>query len=243
MPTAEQRADAVPAPSPRRRAEPATSSAGDRGERGERGGDPERRAERAGDGVGDGVHQLVARPGHGVVALGAALVELGGEVGHLTPRRLLDRRAQGPRHRQLVAQRQLGRPASSASRRASPARCRPPGSTTAPARSAPSPSTSPAWRAPIDTALARTAGPSAGTAAPSSTSWTRSNPAPQRANATAAIDRLRRRAAGPGRPARRPAAAAPPTATTGAGARPARAARRPCRAAAPLTSTALWIGL
>ena len=42
----------------------------------ERGGDHERRTERAGDGIGDGVHQLVAGPGHGVVALGAALVEL-----------------------------------------------------------------------------------------------------------------------------------------------------------------------
>ena len=36
-----------------------------------------------GDGVGHRVHQFVAGTGHRVVALGAAVVELGGEVGHL----------------------------------------------------------------------------------------------------------------------------------------------------------------
>ena len=48
------------------------------------------------------------------------------------------------------------------------------------------PSTRPACRAPIVTAPARTGGSPAGTAAPSSTSCTRSNPTPQIANAKAA---------------------------------------------------------
>ena len=85
------RARATPTPTvpTRRRAAGADRSlAGDeqgrdRGERGEQRGDPERRPERARHGVGHGVHQRVAGLGHLVVAFGAALVELAGEVGHL----------------------------------------------------------------------------------------------------------------------------------------------------------------
>ena len=188
------------------------------GQRGERGGDGERRPERPGDGVGHGVHQLVAGAGHRVVALGAALVELGGEIGHLPARRLLDRVAQRPRHRQLVAQRQFGRRASSASRRASPARCRPRGSTTAPARSAPGRARARRGGRRSTRRSARIAGPSAGTAAPSSTSCNEVEPGTAHGEGDGGHDRRRARAPAPARRARVPAAAPPPTATSGRGA-------------------------
>ena len=172
---------------------PTTSSGGMRGE----GGEQRRRSPNAGrnERVTASVTVSISCRGPGPCALSPSAPRSSntrGQVGHLAAWRLLDGGAQRPtspaacrdRSRSVVS---IVRVAPSVARSMPASRL---DDSTGAIRA--SPSTSPAWRAPIDTALAWIAGPSAGTAAPSRTSWRRSNPAPHAANATAAMQRLRR---------------------------------------------------
>ena len=181
----------------RRRAEPtgrrigvgaaATTARGQGGQGGQHGGDGERRPERPGDGVGHRVHQVVACPRHRVVALGAAVVELRGEVGHLAARRLVDGFTERPGDGDLVRERELGD-----QHRLGGAECRPfdPGDQAR--RQHRRDQRESEHEAGVagtdgDGARPRTGGASGGTADASSTSCTRSNPTPQIANDTAAM--------------------------------------------------------